>query len=644
MRSSGEVLYRLRQEIANLVLLCAPPRLNLEVSSPLPGLPDPELIKAKLKGSRLETELDIASREILSGRYRFLGLDLSLGPQLRWRTDPVHERESSLRYFRRIPYLDQSVGDHKIIWELNRHQHLVTLAQAHVLSGRPELITELVRQLESWMEANPYQRGINWTSALEVAFRAFSWIWIYHLAGRSLPASLRKKLLHGLYLHGCHLEYNLSVYFSPNTHLLGEAVALHALGALIPMLPRAARWANLGGQIVKQQLQRQVRKDGCHFEQSTYYHVYALDFFLFHYLVSGQPESWIPVLSAMATYLEAAMGPQRRLPWIGDDDGGRLFFPVGPKEEYGRATLATCSVLFGEPQGLQDKTDANEQALWWLGRCDPERPVRAVPACQSRLFADSGTVVLAAGDLWMLVKAGPFGALTGGHSHSDVLSIVARYGDEDILIDPGTYTYFEPEWRELFRGSAAHNTLRVNGRDQAVPRGQFAWSHKPSVHLESWSSNPDQDVLVASCRYGGADVFHRRRILFQKPHTIFILDEVTGPPPLKIEQFWHTGQAATRLSERAFRIGSRVGLATCSKADLLQGVGPGWRSRGYGSKEPSPVVSISQSAGAPALLATVLHCGEMPATAPELVVAKQGQEVLIKMGESGAAVEGRFVL
>ena len=68
--------------------------------------------------------------------------------------------ETGTLYFRRIPYLDAAgAGDHKIVWEINRHQHLVLLAQAHLFSGRDEFLREIVRQLESWLVQNPFQRG-----------------------------------------------------------------------------------------------------------------------------------------------------------------------------------------------------------------------------------------------------------------------------------------------------------------------------------------------------------------------------------------------------------------------------------------------------------------------------------------------------
>jgi hypothetical protein len=123
-----------------------------------------------------------------------------------------------------------------MIWELNRHQHLIVLAQAYLLTGRSRYLDEIRAQLESWIAGNPFHRGTNWASALEVAFRALSWIWVFHLVGREMPRDFRARWLHMLYLHGCHLANNLSFYFSPNNHLVGEDWLARA-GAIFSRAP-----------------------------------------------------------------------------------------------------------------------------------------------------------------------------------------------------------------------------------------------------------------------------------------------------------------------------------------------------------------------------------------------------------------------
>jgi len=210
----------------------------------------------------------------------------------------VHGKRAPLDPWCKIPFLDfAAVGDHKVIWELNRHQHLVTLAKAQLLSGNKndKCVRELIAQWRNWINANPYPLGINWGSSLEVAFRSLSWIWVDQLlSGTAEHEDLHAELLPALAFHGRYIERYLSTYFSPNTHLLGEAVALLFLGTLYPQIQSAARWRESAWKIVLHEAQRQVRPDGVYFEQSLYYHVYALDFFLYARLLQARNGFEIP--------------------------------------------------------------------------------------------------------------------------------------------------------------------------------------------------------------------------------------------------------------------------------------------------------------------------------------------------------------
>jgi len=583
MRSYKELAFRFRQEAANLKLLARPPRIEVEAKAPLDGLPDPERVAAAVRGTRLAEELERLAGWIVTHHIPLFETEVEMGARIAWRRDWRSGIETGLPYFRLVPYLDSSrVGDHKLIWELNRHQHLVVLAQAFRLAGRAEYREELCAQLEDWWASNPFQRGINWASALEVAFRALSWIWVYHLAGKDMPSGFRARFLTELYRHGCHLAANLSIYFSPNTHLLGEAVALHALGKLFPTFPRAEGWQRRGEEIVREQVERQVREDGSHFEQSTYYHVYALDLFLFHAAISGHCEVAPPVRK-MAEYLAALMGPAGRLPLLGDDDGGRLFHPYGRRDRFGRATLATAGLC-------GDREDLLEQAVWWLGPEVLEKRAGVEAAPRSCWFQDAGTAVMRAGDVQVVADAGGFGEGSGGHSHSDTLSLVVRRGEREVLLDPGTYTYVgDAEWRNWFRGSAAHNTVRIDGRDQAEAAGPFRWLRPPKVTVKLWKSSQAEDRLEAVCEYAGFQ--HRRQILFRKPHRLLVIDDVDGPPgEHEIEQFWHPGEALEEFRPGCFRIGEAAVLAFAGPGKVE--VREGWRSPVFGKKIHNPVLRV----------------------------------------------------
>jgi hypothetical protein len=628
VRSPQEIHFRLRQEFGNLAMFLVPPRLAQFPATGSAPLPDPVQVATALGGSAYANEIERIADQILAHRFPLLGLTIDTGPVIDWRCDYLHGISTGIPYFRLSPYLDFGLaGDHKVIWELNRHQQLILLAQAYQLTHRSTYLEEAFRELQSWMESNPFLRGINWASALEVAFRALSWAWFWRMARDQMTGALSKRLLTILYHHGRFLELNLSVYFSPNTHLLGEAVALHALGVLFPEFPHADRWADRGGRIVREELERQVRPDGSHFEQSTYYHVYALDFFLFHRLLAMPGEAYDARLVGMAEYLHALLGPSGALPLIGDDDGGRLFHPYGERNEFGRATLATCSVTFGRPEWLRGEEDLPVQAAWWLGVDVLKlRPATAPPPV-SRLFADSGMAIMAAGDVQMEVKAGPFGSGSGGHSHSDALSLTARVGQREILIDPGTFTYMaDPRERDRFRGTASHNTVRIDDRDQAVPSGPFRWRDMPAVEVRRWTASADRDYLDAECRYAGFT--HRRRVIFVKPATVIVLDTVDGPPgEHRLEQWWHLGAA-----------GEAARFSFDRPAKLIDA----WRSRALCSKEAAIALLVTVDATLPATLAMALDLSGTPLSGP-LEVRREGDAVAVaRSGEAG--ILARFEL
>jgi len=226
-----------------------------------------------------DTLMEILSRgdRICHHEFDLLGFSgLRYGHSIDWQLDIVNRKRAPQKLWHRIRYLNfDEVGDSKIIWELNRHQHLITLAKAYLLTGNSQYAQELYDEWYHWWKENPYPIGINWASSLEVGVRALSWLWIENLVGHCpvTPKCFSGDLLHALGISGRHMERYLSTYFSPNTHLLGEGVALFFIGTLCPQLAAAKRWQKLGWEIILGESEHQVQPDGMHFEQSIYYHV-----------------------------------------------------------------------------------------------------------------------------------------------------------------------------------------------------------------------------------------------------------------------------------------------------------------------------------------------------------------------------------
>jgi hypothetical protein len=593
------------------------------------------------------------AEEICGHRFRLLGYenldfcfdqggdDLKDVPfkRIDWHLDPVHGRRAALEPWFKIPFLDfAAVGDHKVTWELNRHQHLVTLAKARLLSGETKYTRELMAQWHNWIEANPYPLGIHWASTLEVAFRSLSWIWVNKLlTGASECEEFRSQLAPALAFHGRYIERYLSTYFSPNTHLLGEALALFFLGTLFPHMPGAARWQESGWKIVRQEIARQVRSDGVYFEQSLYYHVYALDFFLYARLLAARngievPPTYDAVLGRMLDVV-AALAQAGPAEGFGDDDGGRLFNPRRNQTEQMTDPLAMGAVMYAREFPAAQLT---EEAIWLFGneaiqKLAPNRSAAPSNAtAQSVAFPDGGIYILAASQPFaqiMAVDAGPQGVGRSGHGHADALSVRLTMDGRRWLVDSGSGVYIskDPATRNAFRGTSAHNTLRVDGVDQAVPDEAFSWTNIPTTRVENWIVGKSFTYFVGS--HNGYErladpVVHRRHVLKIAGDLWLVRDVAIGKVEHELEIRWHFAPDLEVDIAGPGRIEvSRVGVAHPSFLSLVVPQETVWQtsleanknllSPSYGMFQPGPLVSCSARVLLPAETATALipQCG-----------------------------------
>lgn len=516
-----------------------------------------EAERAELIRTMLPDETEAALREadrICNHRFSLLGYEeLDFGAEIDWHLDPVHGRRAPQKPWSKIAYLDfVEVGDHKIVWELNRHQHLVTLAKARVFTGDRRYLDELIRQWRSWQSANRYPIGINWASSLEVAFRALSWIWIEHLLpDEAANAEFHRELVGGLEFHGRYIERFLSTYFSPNTHLLGEALALFFLGTLYPGMARATRWRNEGWGILTEQAKHQVRADGVYFEQSLHYHVYALDFFLHARWLAQLNEMAIPgefdtTLQKMLDVVEALAqaGPAEG---FGDDDGGRLFNPQRNQTHHMTDPLGVGALLY-------ERKDApgaglTEESIWLFGDRAVTRLSQASgrDSVVARAFDQGGLYIMGGSSPCshqLVVDAGPQGTGRSGHGHADALSIRLTADGRRWLVDSGSGIYVgaERSLRDFFRGTGAHNTLRVNGEDQAVPGDAFSWTQIPETKVERWVAGSGFSYLVAShdgYRRLSEPVTHQRSVFSVGDGLYLLRDAVVGSGRHSVEVHWH---------------------------------------------------------------------------------------------------------
>jgi Heparinase II/III-like protein/Heparinase II/III N-terminus len=607
--------------------------------------------RARLLRECLPAEVEAILREadeICRHRFHLLGyVDLDYGAEIDWHLDAVHGKRSSLKPWHKIDFLNfAEIGDHKVIWELNRHQHLVTLAKAWVLTQDARYSTELISQWCAWQNANPYPIGINWVSSLEVAFRSLSWIWASQLLADCPEASSRfhTDVLRGLVLNGRYIERYLSTYFSPNTHLLGEAAALFFIGVLCPQIPSAPRWRKKGLEILLQQIERQVRPDGVYFEQSLYYHVYALDLFL--HVRSLASRNSIDVGANLDTVIKKMLSVLQALSQngpplgFGDDDGGRLFNPRRNNGKHMSDPLAVGATFFNDEQ-LRATAKLTEESIWLFGKQAASffsGASSAVPP-HSQGFPNGGIYVstdCGSSPQQIVIDAGPIGAMRAGHGHADALSVTYSAHGQPCLIDSGTFCYMSSgDERNLFRGTAAHNTLRVDELDQAVPDGPFAWKDLPSVRAESWITG-DTFTYFSGSHTGylrlREPVLHRRFVFHIFKSFWISRDFAEGNATHVLETFWHFDpNVQTSQGDGSFVVANgtdndlsnAIAMVPVSDGEWDCRITSGQVSPAYGIAEPTQVLRCRAKIKLPAEHAMVVRALTAKSDVPgELVRAR----------------------
>ena len=586
------------------------------------------LHRADAPAGAAASDVVAAADRLLAGTWPVFHLaDAALADPPDWFRDPLTGTEAPRAgYAFAVPYRDErKVGNIKFVWELSRHQAATMLAAAWWITGNDAYAERAAAHLCSWWRENPFLTGVHWTSGIEAGLRLLSWTWIrLLLADWPWVGALfeRNEAFVGqLYHHQLYVRAFHSRGSSANNHLIAELAGLSAAAAAFPWFAESPRWAAWARTGLVRQAGVQTHPDGCNREQASEYHQFVLDMLMAAVLaahLSGQPfpPAMDRAVVRMADALAAGLDATGRPPRFGDGDEGRGVLLDAPGSDGVTALLDAAGALGGP-------------APWWPARGDSVLGHVAVLATRRRPtmrdvarpghFPGAGMTILRSrsgpSEVWVRCDAGPHGYLSiAAHGHADALSVELRVGGVELFADPGTYCYHgETEWRGYFRGSASHNTLMLDGMDQAVPGGPSLWLTQPRTVLaetgpQRWQASHDGYRRLPD------PVTHHRRVELDGGRAV-LLDWIDAAQAHAASLSFHLGPAiAATLDGTAARLAWDDGAATLALPSALawtlhrgESDPPlGWYSRGFGHKEPSYTLVGRGRLAAGTVLCTVL--------------------------------------
>lgn len=499
------------------------------------------LVKQKFPESLGQTVCE--ADDIVRHRIPLFGRPIDFGEHLDWHTDREAGVGWQRTHYTRVPVVQGRLADARVVWELNRLHHLTTLGRAYALTQDERYAAAFIEQLTSWCEANPPRFGINWTVAMEAGIRAVNLLLAFDLlrASPQITQPVVELLLKTLLAHGRFIRRNLEFsYRIRSNHYLADLIGLFAIGARIPEFTESRDWATFAAGELLGELQTQVLADGVDDEASIAYHRLVLEMFTLFFTLGKSAEMALSAsawrrLEAMFAFVRSYLKPDFSAPVIGDSDDGRLLkFKERPPTDH-RYLLSIAAVLFEKPQ-FKLTADFDEEALWWFGEAGLSSFERLAVSQQqpaSAGFPKAQIYIQRRDSLYAIIDGGDNGlGGRGSHAHSDALSFELFAYNQTFLRDPGTYVYTTSKrWRQLFRSTAYHNTVRVDRReinDIRVEQPFWAGANvRPKIN--DWLSTAERDIFDgehdAYTRLA-EPVTHRRRLTFEKRDGYWRLEDL----------------------------------------------------------------------------------------------------------------------
>ena len=423
-----------------------------------------------------------------------------------------------------IEFKESNFGDVRYTWEINRHLFFPRLALYYKKYNDEKYINHLKKLFYNWVEENPFLKGVNWSSPMEIAIRAYQWLITLSLLSECEDVEFKKDLIKAILNSIEYVSENLSAFSSANNHLILEAAIMSIVGYSLEAIYKQ-NWFKVGNGILKKEIPLQVYEDGVNKEQAAHYHAFVLDMMLQYniFLKKINKETlYENILYKMTEFIGYIFNNNSAVEF-GDSDDAKILDFTGNKKDYYKFLLKLSSFYYKEK--FLDINDVDlEIKLLIDDKCNLDG-YKKYEYKNLKIFKQGGYAFIRQKDDFLMFDFGNLGfGSIAAHGHADALSII-YHNKKPIFIDLGTYVYnVNKQWRDYFRKTENHNTLYIEGICQSKMEGPFLWSKKANAKLVDFDEN--QNLIYLKANHDGyLPSIHERSISYEKIKNFIIIED-----------------------------------------------------------------------------------------------------------------------
>lgn len=562
------------------------------------------------------------------------GKEYHLEKDLDWHKDSISGKKWPVEFHFDLRIINnEDASDIKFPWELNRLHQTAILGKAYVITKNEKYVDEFINQVYSWINANPYNMGINWSCSMEVAIRAINLIWAFSFfrESRRILKDFNIVFQNLMYFHGNYIFRNLeNLSIIKGNHYLANLIGLFYISSIFSCFKISKKWHEFSVKELKSELKKQICEDGTNFEGSIPYHGLVTEMLILiahlivtidktndgkHDLLPGNSFKSL-VFSKLLTMLEYNLyytKPDGEAPQIGDNDSGKIlpFSDTEVRPNDHSHLLAVGGELLKRDDFKFAGYKSYETAIW-MSQGIVKSPSQMVLNLGSKCFLNAGIYIIRNDKDYLIIKCGRLGTSgKGSHNHNDNLSFELCSDGITYFVDPGSYTYTRhPQMRNLFRSTKYHNTLVIDDLEQnnMAERDLFILNENSNPRIIDWSINKKTVYFCGEVKYNlfsGESMIHRRAINYYFADKVWdIKDVILGKGEHDITLNFHLMKNIDIIKNKNRLIlisGDKRGIVLQSECfsnfDVV--VKDGWYSPSYGTKEKTKTICAHLSVQLP---------------------------------------------